>query len=223
MKTSTAHAGARAAAIPIVGSVFIDGEAGTTGSASATALPTFRHRGPVDRPRAAQGSGGKRDILAEVDLVVLCLHDAAARRPWRWSTPLRPPAQDPRCEHRPPGRARLGLWLRRARARPARRHRWRRARDQSRLLPDRSDCAGAAARRCRTASGGHPVSVNAVSGYSGGGRAMIEAYEAGAAAAFELYGLGFEHKHVPELQTYAGLTRRPSSSLRSEISGRACW
>jgi N-acetyl-gamma-glutamyl-phosphate reductase len=54
-----------------------------------------------------------------------------------------------------------------------------------------------------------PISVNAVSGYSGGGRSMIEAYETGAAPAFELYGLGFEHKHVPELQANAGLTRRP--------------
>jgi N-acetyl-gamma-glutamyl-phosphate reductase len=51
--------------------------------------------------------------------------------------------------------------------------------------------------------------VNAVSGYSGGGRSMIEAYEGGAAPAFELYGLGVEHKHVPELQKYTGLTRRP--------------
>jgi N-acetyl-gamma-glutamyl-phosphate reductase len=55
----------------------------------------------------------------------------------------------------------------------------------------------------------HPVTINAVSGYSGGGRAMIEAYERGAAPSFELYGLGFEHKHLPETQTYAGLTRRP--------------
>ena len=38
---------------------------------------------------------------------------------------------------------------------------------------------------------------------------MIEAYETGTAPAFELYGLGFEHKHVPELQRYTGLTRRP--------------
>jgi N-acetyl-gamma-glutamyl-phosphate reductase len=38
---------------------------------------------------------------------------------------------------------------------------------------------------------------------------MIEAYEAGRAPAFELYGLGFEHKHVPETQVYSGLTRRP--------------
>jgi N-acetyl-gamma-glutamyl-phosphate reductase len=55
----------------------------------------------------------------------------------------------------------------------------------------------------------YPIAVNAVSGYSGGGKSMIEAYEAGRAPAFELYGLGFEHKHVPETQRYSGLTRRP--------------
>ena len=38
---------------------------------------------------------------------------------------------------------------------------------------------------------------------------MIEAYEAGTAPPFELYALGLEHKHVPELMRYAGLTRRP--------------
>jgi N-acetyl-gamma-glutamyl-phosphate reductase len=55
----------------------------------------------------------------------------------------------------------------------------------------------------------YPVTVNAVSGYSGGGRTMIEAYEAGTAPAFELYGLGLEHKHLPELQRFSRLKRRP--------------
>jgi len=55
----------------------------------------------------------------------------------------------------------------------------------------------------------YPVSVNAVSGYSGGGKSMIAAYEAGTAPNFELYGLGLEHKHLPELQTYSMLERRP--------------
>jgi N-acetyl-gamma-glutamyl-phosphate reductase len=55
----------------------------------------------------------------------------------------------------------------------------------------------------------HAVTVNAVSGYSGGGRQMIEAYEAGKAPSFELYGLGLEHKHLPELELYSTLTRRP--------------
>src|SRR5690606_20977611 len=55
----------------------------------------------------------------------------------------------------------------------------------------------------------HPVTVNAVSGYSGGGRSMIENYEAGKAPSFELYGLGLEHKPIPELTKYSGLKRQP--------------
>jgi N-acetyl-gamma-glutamyl-phosphate reductase len=55
----------------------------------------------------------------------------------------------------------------------------------------------------------HPLTVNAVSGYSGGGRSMIEAFESRTAPTFQLYGLNLDHKHVPELQLYAKLTRRP--------------
>jgi N-acetyl-gamma-glutamyl-phosphate reductase len=55
----------------------------------------------------------------------------------------------------------------------------------------------------------YPVAINAVSGYSGGGNAMIKDFEDGTAPAFQLYGLGFEHKHVPETQLYSHLTRRP--------------
>ena len=55
----------------------------------------------------------------------------------------------------------------------------------------------------------YPVTINAVSGYSGGGKSMIESFEGGTAPAFELYGLGFEHKHLPETQLYSRLTRRP--------------
>jgi N-acetyl-gamma-glutamyl-phosphate reductase len=55
----------------------------------------------------------------------------------------------------------------------------------------------------------YPVTINAVSGYSGGGKSMIADFEGGNAPAFELYGLGFEHKHVPEMQLYSKLTRRP--------------
>jgi N-acetyl-gamma-glutamyl-phosphate reductase len=53
------------------------------------------------------------------------------------------------------------------------------------------------------------LSLPAVSGYSGGGRTMIEAYEAGTAPLFELYGLGLKHKHLPEIMKYTGLSRRP--------------
>jgi N-acetyl-gamma-glutamyl-phosphate reductase len=55
----------------------------------------------------------------------------------------------------------------------------------------------------------YPVTVNAVSGYSGGGKSMIETFETGKAPFFGLYGLDLAHKHVPELQHYGLLTRRP--------------
>lgn len=54
-----------------------------------------------------------------------------------------------------------------------------------------------------------PVALPSVSGYSGGGRTMIEAYEQGTAAPYELYALGLKHKHIPEIMKYTGLTRRP--------------
>ena len=54
-----------------------------------------------------------------------------------------------------------------------------------------------------------PLTLPSVSGYSGGGRTMIEAYEKGLAPAYELYALGLKHKHLPEIMAYTGLTRRP--------------
>jgi N-acetyl-gamma-glutamyl-phosphate reductase len=54
-----------------------------------------------------------------------------------------------------------------------------------------------------------PVALPSVSGYSGGGRTMIEAYEQGEAPPFEAYALGLSHKHLPEIMRYAGMTRRP--------------
>ncbi|MBS0342884.1 MAG: N-acetyl-gamma-glutamyl-phosphate reductase, partial [Proteobacteria bacterium] len=55
----------------------------------------------------------------------------------------------------------------------------------------------------------YPLSLPSVSGYSGGGRTMIEAYESGAAPAYETYALGLKHKHIPEIMKYTGLTTRP--------------
>jgi N-acetyl-gamma-glutamyl-phosphate reductase len=57
----------------------------------------------------------------------------------------------------------------------------------------------------------YPVTVNGITGYSGGGRQMIEAYEEEGDEANEFlpYGLSFKHKHLPEMQTYARLTRTP--------------
>jgi N-acetyl-gamma-glutamyl-phosphate reductase len=54
-----------------------------------------------------------------------------------------------------------------------------------------------------------PVCLPSISGYSGGGRSMMEAYEQGKAPPMELYALGLKHKHIPEIMRYTGLTRRP--------------
>jgi N-acetyl-gamma-glutamyl-phosphate reductase len=53
------------------------------------------------------------------------------------------------------------------------------------------------------------IAINAISGYSGGGKALIAAHEADGGPAFELYALELRHKHVPEIMRYAGLTQRP--------------
>jgi len=57
----------------------------------------------------------------------------------------------------------------------------------------------------------YPVTMNGISGYSGGGRQMVEDYEAKGEDAPEYlpYGLTFQHKHVPELKRYSGLSRDP--------------
>ncbi|WP_144108589.1 N-acetyl-gamma-glutamyl-phosphate reductase [Paraburkholderia sp. BCC1886] len=58
----------------------------------------------------------------------------------------------------------------------------------------------------------YPVSIYAVSGYSGRGRAGVEEYEgqgATQAPSYQVYGLELAHKHPPEIQQYAGLAQRP--------------
>lgn len=55
-----------------------------------------------------------------------------------------------------------------------------------------------------------PFTVNATSGYSGGGKAMISDFENGTeATAFRAYAMSLEHKHVAEMQAHAGLLHPP--------------
>ncbi len=54
-----------------------------------------------------------------------------------------------------------------------------------------------------------PISVHAVSGYSGGGKAMIAQFDADPDLAYRSYGLSLAHKHVPEMQIHGGLAHPP--------------
>jgi N-acetyl-gamma-glutamyl-phosphate reductase len=57
-----------------------------------------------------------------------------------------------------------------------------------------------------------PLSATSITGYSGGGKKMIEQYEAGGDLRLQAprpYGLGLSHKHLPEMAAHARLQKRP--------------
>src|SRR5436190_9578231 len=191
--------------------IFIDGEAGTTGleirrRVADVASLEVRSIALDKRKDAA----ARLAMMREVDLVVLCLPDDAARQAAALIDELGkdgPKVIDASTAHRVAGGWVYGFPEMDAKQAEA----VRKARRVSN--PGCYPTAAIALIRPLVEAGllpaDYPVTINAVSGYSGGGRSMIEAHEAGRAPAFELYGLGFEHKHLPELQKFAKLTRRP--------------
>lgn len=192
-------------------SVFIDGESGTTGLGIRARLEKLPEVAVKSLPPGQRKDpAARRDMMAAVDLVVLCLPDEAAREAVTLTDGLggdAPKLLDASTAHRVHPDWTYGF-AEMENGQPAR------ISAADRVANPGCYPTGAIALLRPLVDAGlvpsdYPIAINAVSGYSGGGKSMIAAHDATGGPAFELYGLGLEHKHVAETERYSGLTRRP--------------
>lgn len=191
--------------------VFIDGDQGTTGLQIQARLAGRRDIRLVTLPETLRKNAAARvAAINDCDVAVLCLPDDAARQAVASVRDPRVRVIDASSAHRVDAGWVYGF----AELSPEQSERIAGAR---RLSNPGCYPTGAVAllrplidaQRLRSDA---PLSIHAVSGYSGGGRQAIEAHETPGdrtAPSFETYGLDLQHKHVPEIQRHAGLQARP--------------
>jgi N-acetyl-gamma-glutamyl-phosphate reductase len=193
--------------------VFIDGEAGTTGLQIRDRLAA---RDDIELvsidPARRKDDAARREMLNGADLVILCLPDDAARTAVSLITNPNVKVIDASTAHRTAAGWEFGFpeFLAGQREAIAR---------AKRVSNPGCYSTGAIALLAPLVRSGllpkdYPVTINAISGYTGGGKAMIAEFEKPddptyTKVPYRIYAMELTHKHVPEIQQHSGLTVRP--------------
>ncbi|MGB0575335.1 MAG: N-acetyl-gamma-glutamyl-phosphate reductase [Alphaproteobacteria bacterium] len=193
--------------------VFIDGEEGTTGLQIRERLESRSELSLIhlaDNER--KDPEARRTALVAADVAILCLPDDAAREAVTLVTSDDTRLIDASTAHRTADGWTYGF----PEMAPDQRNQIANA---SRVTNPGCYPTGAIALLVPLIKGkllpaDYPVTINAVSGYSGGGKPLIARMENGQSenaisSEYFAYGLGLEHKHVPEIQQHSGLQNRP--------------
>ena len=190
--------------------IFIDGGAGTTGLQVASRLamrPDLDLLILDDDQR--KDDAARRAALAKADLAILCLPDEGAVQAAQWVAEegLDTRLIDASTAHRVASGWVYGF----AEMREGQKNAIEKAQFVSNpgCYPTGFLSLACPLRAAGLLSAEAKLHVPAVSGYSGGGKGLINAFEAGEEPPFFAYGLGLGHKHLPEMQHYADLQTTP--------------